>query len=201
LTDIIYCTSQQSNDVLREISPNEFMERSGNDDGALGSQFASALSRARQTHLAHLFESFPIRALLLNARLAIPQLQFCLRHLLEGHSDSVQVLSPASFQEREVLAAMRLEVRSDGESADYFAHGPKPIDLVSFTRQGGQVEFVAFDPLGSGYAQVRAVWPGQVAEFFGRHAGFGSRELFTDASTATAEYGRELTLTGSAIEP
>ena len=61
-------------------------------------------------------------------------------------------------------------------------HGQREIALVSFEKDGQAVELVAFDPRVDGFAQVKAVWPGPVDQFFTRHASAGVRELFVEMS-------------------
>jgi hypothetical protein len=184
LTDLICCICDLASDViLRTLPRNGFLIESTRDLEAISGPFGDAIVRAQQANCAQLIDTFRLRSALLNTRLPIAQTQFCLRHFLEGLSDSVRLLAPNSFFDSSILDSMRLQKRVAEQSNDgptiCFAHGTRRVHLLAFERQGQRMELVAFDPAVEGYAQVRAVWPGQVADFFSRHAGLRARELFT----------------------
>jgi hypothetical protein len=91
------------------------------------------------------------------------------------------MLSPESFHDQSIYESMRLrkESSADSDGADvWFRHGLRRVNLVGFERRGRLSECVAFDPSVEGFAQVRSVWPGQVADFFSRHAPERARDLF-----------------------
>jgi hypothetical protein len=127
-----------------------------------------------------------IRPALLNSRLPAAQTQFCLRHYLEGRCDSITLLTARDVAGSSLLQTMRLAIRPCDDAFRHdqlemsFFHGARSVNLVSFERAGSRVELVAFDPIEEGYAQVRAVWPGQVADFFSRYASLRVRELLTE---------------------
>lgn len=190
LTDLISCTSEPEADfIVRDMPRSDFIARTAQHSCWSGGRFGDAIQQAHHHYVNRLLEQFAVRPVVLNTRLPIPQTQFCLRHFLENRSDSVQLLLPGSPCDPALLRAMHLDERTRDQTNDpgaterCFVHGPRRVDLVSFELQGRRAELVAFDPSVEGYAQVRSVWPGQVADFFSRHADMRVRELFTEIST------------------
>jgi hypothetical protein len=186
LTDVIRCRSDgDSKWIIAGASVDDFLSESSVDLQSFA-ELASTLAPVHRAYLAGLLDSGRVRCTLINELVPPAQMQFCLRHFLEGLSESVQVLAPDSFNDASVLQAMRLESRVsrewESETPISFVHGAHPILLVGFRRQGMMTELVAFDAVAEGYAQVRSVWPGQVADFFTRHARLRARDLFAEQS-------------------
>jgi hypothetical protein len=186
LTDLVRSRSDLgSNWILREVPRSEFLTTASSDLDVFGGDLAAAMSQAYTDGLTQWLDTGRVRCTMLNIRLPTVQTQFCIRHFLEGLSDSIQLLSPESFRDGSILESMRVEARSAAEWAGgpavSFRHGLRRIQLVGFSRAGRLTECVAFDPVAEGYAQVRSVWPGQVADFFTRHVGLRVRDLFTES--------------------
>src|SRR5439155_816048 len=146
------------------------------------------IARAHRACLNSLLQNALILPVTVNTRLPPAQTQFCLRSFLEGRCDSIRIISPPdSLRDHSpLLRSMRLEIRqreqltraskdSCGICRDY-----RELMLVAFEKSGELVEAVAFDPTSRGFSQIAAVWPGQIADFFSRHAPIHVRELFTE---------------------
>ena len=148
------------------------------------------LQRTLHAHAAcldHLLRAGKIPTALANCRLPAAQTQFCLRHYLDGLSDSVRLLTASELDNSPaLLQAMQLKTRSledatgDNQHTRTTYQGMREVQVVACSKQGRHVETVAFDPNAEGYAQVKSVWPGQVAEFFSRHSPLRVHELFTE---------------------
>lgn len=195
LTDAL-CVSRDSASpwILRVLSGAEFAARSIVAGVVTTTvEHTEPIEQPLKACLKYLVDESEIRPVLLNSRLPAAQTQFCLRHYLEGTSDSIQILSARDFADTSLLRAMRLGLRhcehdfGPGRQELSFFHGTRTVNLVSFERTGSRVELVAFDPSEEGYAQVRAVWPGQVADFFSRHASLHVREVFTETRNSFLE--------------
>jgi hypothetical protein len=188
LTDAI-CITHQTDDswILRLADAEEFVSHAISTDAEIPADKSTASSTAvQQACWSHLLRELRVRPALLNALLPPAQTQFCLRHYLEGHCDSITRLTPRDFADPALLQSMRVSASHgdattrDDQSPLSYLHGGRPVHLISFDRAGTRVEVVAFDPAEDGYAQIRTVWPGQVADFFSRHAPLRVRELFTE---------------------
>jgi hypothetical protein len=185
LTDAV-CITRDADScwILRIPSDEEFVSHAIAAGARTSTQ--STLQSAQRACLTQLLNESNIRPALLNRQLPAAQTQFCLRHYLEGHCDSITRLTAGDFADTALLQAMRLDIRrcndpcQKGHSALSFYHGTQRVHLVSFAHRGTPVEVVAFAHAENGYAQVRAVWPGQIADFFSRHAALHVRELFTE---------------------
>ena len=196
LTDAIAVSHDaDSRWILRVLPGEEFVSRATTTGvRTTTNKFTEQTTQVERACLQHLLDESNVRPALLNPRLPAAQTQFCLRHYLEGTADSIQLLSACEFAEPSLLAAMRLAIRhSEGEyypdrAEPCFFHGTRNVNLASFDRGNSRIEVVAFDPSEQGYAQVRAVWPGQVADFFSRHASLRVRELFTETRNSPPQY-------------
>jgi hypothetical protein len=128
-----------------------------------------------------------VEAAVVNTRLSPAMTQFCLRRYLEGGCDAIRILPPGECaQETSLLAHLGVMLHreppasQDSSEGCVGYQGCRPIELVCFEKAGQRIEVMAVDPGASGYAQIKAVWPEHVAEFFTRHTALHVRELFSD---------------------
>jgi hypothetical protein len=191
LTHLMRCVRDPASPwVVQPQAPADFPRSSVEPDTGMPAASESA-SPVQSLLLTQLLEKFPVYLAVLNQRLPVAQTQFCLRHYLEGLSDSIRLVGADSGLDPSIVGAMHLErgsAEAPGESSagavEAWMHGPRRVNLVMMQRAGACVELVAFDHRADGYAQVRSVWPGQVADFFSRHVALRVRELFTEVTSS-----------------
>jgi hypothetical protein len=176
ITDCVAVSSaSKSEHVLRAVPAEEFAAclAPGFDDRA-AAESSDDCAHGQIPLIRRFLERSHATTAVLSPLLPPAPIQFCLRHYLEGLSDSIRVLNAADRRPDDpLLAGMRVERQSSG-----FIHGTRPVTLVAFEKSGTRVEAVAFDPTECGFAQIKAVWPKQVADFFSRHAAINVLELF-----------------------
>lgn len=128
----------------------------------------------------------------LNTRLPIPLTQLCLRHYLDGRSDGARLLPAAGELARSIARQLRLDARlvSTADSTDdmQWLQGSRAVEILLFEQHGEPVEALAIDArtldptrFVDPFSQICAVWNGQIADFFTRHAHLRIRELFAAA--------------------
>jgi len=199
LTDCLGLVFESAADwIVQAVPPGDFIARLGRD-GA-GPACDSSSDRDVQfvaRHLDRLCHGDHLKTALVNTRLPLAQTQFCLRHYFEGRSDSIRILTPADLSADDPLCvAMKIGIGPREHSASpactitsqssrqsglaTFLHGTREVTVVAFELAGQRVEAAAFDTRSDGFAQVKSVWPGQVADFFSRHAALDVLKLFTD---------------------
>jgi hypothetical protein len=171
--------------VLRTLDDAETIRRLASE--VIGIRHSAA---AQRTLAAQLRAMATPRGAVLDTTLPASITQFCLRHYLDGLSDLARLAAPADPSSAPIARDMRLrEPRpSDGNrETPRFCQGPYPVQLLVLQVEGRPVEALALDDrcfhssdAVDPFAQIKAVWPGQITDFFTRHGPLRLRELFAE---------------------